>query len=321
MLMVRRYLAAAFRDCGRMELRRLLPTGAVESAVFDNAEALLAAAQGPGNWYVTLNRPRPDAVGPFRDADIERIVRLPFDFDPERPKGTNSTAEELAFAERTALNIGTLLRSFGWPSPARGMSGNGHHLLYRCSLPNDDTTRASLRRLYSALHERCTLCDPTVRNPSRIFRLYGTVNRKGPDTPARPQRRATVWVPDRWDVVRPETLTRAVDALAPLAKPRAVTRSSVPFGRGDYRTLDAVAMFQAHGKYRRDLGSGKHAVVCPWIEEHTTHGFTDTVLWERGDSGWPTFHCSHAHCHDRKLLDVLRLFGDADRYCAEVRHG
>lgn len=104
MMIVRRYLAAAFRDCGRVELRRLTAAGA-ESQVFDDAESLLAAANGPGNWYITLNRPAAAATGPFKDADIELIVRLPFDFDPPRPAGTNSTETELAQAEQAAICV------------------------------------------------------------------------------------------------------------------------------------------------------------------------------------------------------------------------
>lgn len=328
MLMVRRYLAAAIRDAFRIELRSLLRSLPPTSEVFDNVDALLEAARGKGdrNLYVTLNRPHADAVVPFNDADISTIVRIPFDFDPPRPADTNSTDAELRGAENAALETANLLRGFGWPSPARGMSGNGHHLVYRCALPNDATTKALLKRLYEGLHDRCSMFDLTVRNPSRIFRLYGTLNRKALHTRERPQRTATVWVPDRWDVVSPHALARAVDALAP-APPRVSQIQANPGrqgktcnGAGDFQTLDIVRWFTAHGLYRFDMSGGKHSVTCPWADEHSTTGKTDTVVWERGDSGWPVFHCSHAHCNGRRLLDVARIFGDAEQFCAEVRH-
>jgi hypothetical protein len=90
-------------------------------------------------------------------------------------------------------------------------------------------------------------------------------------------------------------------------------------GRGDLATLDVCAWFAAHGLLKRGLGGGKHAVVCPWLDEHSTpdapYG-TDTVVWDAESGNWPTFHCSHAHCEGRKIVHVMRLWGDADRHCA-----
>lgn len=103
-------------------------------------------------------------------------------------------------------------------------------------------------------------------------------------------------------------------------KPRA--RKARRLGRkapsaGDPKTLDIVGWFTYHGCYRRPLDGGKHAVECPWAGEHTSEGQTDTVIWESGGAGWPTFHCSHSHCVNRKLDDVAALWGDADAYCAQ----
>jgi hypothetical protein len=87
-------------------------------------------------------------------------------------------------------------------------------------------------------------------------------------------------------------------------------------GTGDYRTLDIVALFQAHGLYRRQLEDHTHAVRCPWASEHTVKGgSSDTVIFEARD-GWPGFYCHHAHCQERGIKDVIALFGDVDRFCA-----
>ena len=85
-------------------------------------------------------------------------------------------------------------------------------------------------------------------------------------------------------------------------------------------TLDVVAWFTAHGAYRRPLDAGKHAVSCPWIGDHSTGprpNGSDSVVWERSNGGWPTFHCSHDHCAGRSLLDVIALWRDADSFCAQ----
>ena len=62
-----------------------------------------------------------------------------------------------------------------------------------------------------------------------------------------------------------------------------------------------VGLFQSHGRYGRciDPAEGKHAVLCPWVDEHTVKrpaNYGDTVVWEADGEKWPVFHCSHDHC-------------------------
>jgi len=315
MLMLHRYLSAAFDDCGTIELRNLNAGGA-RSAVFNKPATLLSAAQGPGDWFITLNRPKPGVKGAFRDTDIERIVRIPFDFDPPRPAGSNSTDVELEQAEQAAIFAENLLKSFGWPSPAGGMSGNGYHLIYRVSLPNDAETRHLLSLLHNGVRNRVPESDQTVRNPSRILRLYGTTNRKGPNLPHRPQRRAEVWLPESWREVTASAFRHAAECLAPLLTPAPPPTRHKLHGRGDYSSLNVVDLFRSHRLYKGPLSGGRHAVICPWSDEHSSQGgYAETVVWERGGSGWPTFHCLHAHCEGRKLMNVIAVLEGADDFC------
>src|SRR5262249_38894958 len=57
----------------------------------------------------------------------------------------------------------------------------------------------------------------------------------------------------------------------------------------------------------------KHAVVCPWAEEHSTEGSdTSTVIFEPSEGrGW-AFKCLHAHCAGRNIQDVLQKLGIPD---------
>ena len=110
-------------------------------------------------------------------------------------------------------------------------------------------------------------------------------------------------------------------------------RAKLPQGvKGDFRTLNVVDFFTEIGLYRRCINPAerKHAVICPWHAEHTIDDLdpdtnedlapdkTDTVIWQGADGEWSSFHCSHNHCHGRKLIDVIRLYPQiADKHCRE----
>ncbi len=331
------YLEHAIRDCGRVELRHQSPAGWV-SGIFDELHALRSAVAGlasVGNLYTTLNAPPPmratnDMDGPaLRDADIAYLVRLPFDFDPVRPAGTASTDEELAAAVAQRNRFVQAMAAMGWPMPATAVSGNGGHALYRWHVPNAVEFKEMLTTLYRGLAEEFSTplvhFDATVRNPARIWRLYGTTNRKGTHTHDRPHRVAAVAIPDRWRAVAPQQVERLASAYArrapaPAQRVQDVYNCRHPRmgGRGSYSTLDVSRWFAAHGAYRRALGGGKHAVACPWVAEHSTEPGpldTSTVVWDAAGGAWPSFHCSHAHCDGRNIRDVLALWTDADAWC------
>jgi hypothetical protein len=80
-----------------------------------------------------------------------------------------------------------------------------------------------------------------------------------------------------------------------------------------------VSWFQSHDHYGRRLVEDKHAVLCPWVAEHSDQRpaeASDTVVWEASNEQWPVFHCSHAHCINRSVQDVINLWGDADSFCS-----
>ena len=329
---MRDYLSHALHDCGRLELRHATGDRWV-SGIFDDIGAMRQEIQrraGQGNLYCTVNAPLVIHAGnamtdrALTDADIAHHTRLVFDFDPVRPKDTPSTDAELhaALDARDRL-VGTLL-SLGWPMPAIAVSGNGAHALFRWRLPVTTESKDMLSVLYKGLAgdfgTDVVKFDTSVRNPGRIWRLYGTQNRKGTPTPTRPHRTATVTIPARWEALSPRQVGQLASSYARKPAPMQSTSMTGPAvrGLGDYSTLDVVGWFKAHASYRRHLGQTMHAVACPWGHEHSTEDGADstaTVVWEASGRCWPNFRCLHDHCDGRGIRDVLALWGDADRFC------
>lgn len=331
------FLEHHLRDNGRVEVRHQV-NSRWTSGLFDNLQALRSAAitlGHSGNVYLTLNEPRglvcdnDMTATALKDADILHRTRLAFDFDPVRPRGQPSSDTELAAALAVRNRCVRAMSSMGWPMPVIACSGNGGHAVYRWRAPCTPEWDQALTALYRGMQAEFSTdsvhFDPTVRNPARIWRFYGTTNRKGEATRERPHRVAWATVPDRWHAVAPQRVMQLAEMYArrrpapdaaPTARP---VVAPLYVGRGDFSTLDVQGWFAARSAYRRALGGGKHAVVCPWTHEHSNEPGpmdTSTVVWEAQGGAWPSFHCSHAHCTGRNVRHVLALWGDADRWCA-----
>lgn len=339
------YLERLFADNRLVELRH--HTGEHwEFGVFDDIEEIrkeIRKRSHIGSLYTTLNRLNPDSVRgtnsvapqsfrnrAVRNQDVTVATRIPVDLDPERPTGSNSTDAELNAAIECRNSIVATFRSLGWPMPLLAVSGNGAHAVWRTNIKADAAWREASAILYQGianhfhgiLTARGVIFDPVVRNPGRIWRLYGTTNRKAESTPERPHRIATCTLPTGpWQIVTPEQVQFVVDTWRPSVVKDETDKERQRIGNfrhggGDYRTLDIVALFQAHGLYRQPIDGNVHAVECPWKAEHTTKGgFTETVIFE-SNGGWPGFFCHHQHCSQRNIKDVIAAFGDVDRFCA-----
>jgi hypothetical protein len=84
------------------------------------------------------------------------------------------------------------LAAQGWSTPIIADSGNGYHLLYPIDLPNDDASRKLIERTLKALDglfgDESVDFDVKNFNAARIWKLYGTLARKGDPVPERPHR-------------------------------------------------------------------------------------------------------------------------------------
>jgi hypothetical protein len=203
-----------------VELRAIFKSGRIDSGYFDDFALLAEAAVAldlrgdVSGVYWTLNPVNPDCLHRAKnhlrewasrakggattsDSEILRRKLILLDFDGAgRLAGISATDGELAAAKRSAGRVANFLASRGCGAPLAAMSGNGYHLLYRTDLPNDaesaSRVKKFLRSLAALFDDEATKLDTSVFNASRICKVYGTMARKGDDTPERPHRRAAL---------------------------------------------------------------------------------------------------------------------------------
>lgn len=285
----------------------------ISSGYFDDIDAAAAAiapldaagADGPDGIYLTLNPVNPDLLArranrikpatkkdaSTSDADIIRRRWLPIDIDAKRASGISSTDQEHAAALERALSIAADLAERGWPEPIRADSANGAHLVYRIDLPNDEKSTALIKAVLAALDaiysDGAAEVDTGNFNASRIWKVYGTVSRKGDNTPTRPHRRAAILaMPDGPELVTREQLAALAMHLPPAdPAPR-------PAGRQMGEALDLAAWLRDHGIGVRDDrpysgGTLYRLDSCPFSGAHTDGAFA--IQFPSG--------AIHAGCH------------------------
>lgn len=142
--------------------------------------------------------------------DITRAMHIGIDVDPERPKGQAATEEELQEALRVRDAVAQWARDQGFSPALLGMSGNGGHLIFSIPPTAPDEIAEHLRAFVQTLKREFS--SPKVKIDStydlpRIWKIYGTLSRKGANTSDRPWRRARI------DAVNPGPNPRLLEYL------------------------------------------------------------------------------------------------------------
>jgi hypothetical protein len=303
---------------------RALTDQFIHSGYFSDPAALVRAVEpldadsSVHGIYVTLNEVNPALLSrranrikmrlgkkdsTTSDADILRRRWLPVDIDPLHPSGVSSTDEEHGLALAKSEEVARWLAGLGFPDPIRADSGNGSHLLYRIDLPNDDTALALVRGCLTTLDvlfsDERVIVDTANFNAARIWKLYGTISRKGDSTPDRPHRRSRILsAPDELKVATVEQL-RNLAARLPIetpAQPQPATakdkgldlrrwltghgldvQSEKPYSGGTLFILDQCPFSPAHkdGAFAIQFGNGGVFAGC----KHTSCG-GGTQRWQ-----------------------------------------
>lgn len=155
------------------------------------------------------------------------------------------------------------------------------------------------------------LCDPGANGPqTRMARLPVASN--GKRSPAF-RCRLACWAPDnRYSV---EQLVEGFQlTLKPVQEAKRQSHKKtlgVPPSSTSTLTLaptenPVIAALQAQGRYRANLGEGKHDITCPWVAEHTDGIDSGAAYFEPSEqSEIGGFKCLHGHCTDRHITDLL----------------
>jgi hypothetical protein len=322
--------------------------GATASGYFDQplklAEAALRYGGRAEGVYITLNPLPPDLLGRSNntlrewaktttsDNEVRRRAYLPIDLDPTRPSGISSSEAEHQAALGQARKVRAWLAERRWYSPLFADSGNGAHLLYAIDLPNDAESADLLKRCLAALAGRFdtpqVTLDRSVYNAARIWKLYGSVARKGAHLPERPHRLARlIETPDPLGLV-----TRAqLEALAALASTEAgAARRTLPLeappslaanGVRGVTEPDLLAWLAEHGAaVWQTKREGERTLYllesCPFEPGHRRKAFVSLA-----DTGALGFRCFAASCAAYHWQELRAIWGFVHPLTASAEAG
>ena len=309
-----------FRQPGEVLELRVPKAGRYKtiSGYFDDPAKLADAAVGLADEkfagiYFTINPVKPELLArasnryvkyaetTTSDADIIALHWLPIDLDAKRPAGISATDGEHDAAINKAREIRRwLIEELGWPAGAFVLadSGNGGHLNIKIDLPNVPENvaivKGSLESLDYMFSDDIVHVDVTSQNPARIWKLYGTMAKKGDSTPERPHRLAKLLdVSESFETVSKEQLD-ALKAMLPEPEEQLKT-----FSYTDGKGFDPVAYCQVHGlsvHHTKTYESGTLAVLENCIFD-SSHKLSACII------GWPngarTYRCRHFSCLDK----------------------
>jgi len=286
------------------------------------ADEIVTWAKKGSAIYVTINPVAPwliarsnstleaNATNPTADKHIARLNWLPIDSDPFRPAGIPAEDDEHTMSIRTIQDIRQwLIESQGWPAAAFATidSGNSGYLLCRIELENKQENSALVKKCLDALDYLFSndffYVDTTSSNPSRVFRVPGTMNAKGDEVGEMRTRMARVLekTPETFEVV-PRELLEILAAMLP--DPETLLKHcrenlGVRFNPVVYCQ---VYNLQVH---HTEPCEGAVLVILEECVFNPNHKLSAYII------GWPcgvmTYHCVHKSCIDKNWFDARPL--------------
>ena len=136
----------------------------------------------PDCLFRSQNRLRDGSTGDLTsDHHITHFLAFPIDIDAKRIAGISASQGELDAACAESKKISEVFEGLEIPL-LKALSGNGYHIISLIE-PFENTTENAAR--FKQLGDRVAAhfgTDTSIYNPSRIWKLYGTVTRKGDHT-------------------------------------------------------------------------------------------------------------------------------------------
>ncbi len=298
-----------------------------KNGFYDDFEALVKVADKMDTEpdvkgiYVVLNSINPDLLARKNnrvdcakdstgtgDTNIIKRRWLPIDIDPERLSGISSSDEEHKLSLEKASRIADWLAEMGFPEPIKADSSNGAHLLYRIDLDNTDENTSLIRKCIEAIAlfhtDEESKVDTTVYNASRIWKLYGTVSRKGDSIPARPHRRSKIISkPAEIKIVDVSLLEKLAD-IVPTEDD--TVDGTVPYSRYDtgynqkYPTVELGKWLEEHNieaRHKKWVNDSDMYILrkCPFSDAHVDGAYA--IQFKNGKI---IACCHHESCGGRK---------------------
>lgn len=155
------------------------------------------------------------------------------------------------------------------------------------------------------------LCDPGAKSPAtRYGRLPFASN--GKTTPAF-ECKLTEWHPERRYTIA--QIIEQLELEPPKQKGRPTRKTGTPqLEDGVYSPRlaenEVITALKQRSLYKQPLGSGKHDITCPWLNEHTDQIDSGSAYFEPSDS-YPIggYKCQHGHGDTYKIGKLLNFLG------------
>lgn len=135
--------------------------------------------------------PRPNN-GDTEDAQIKRLVMIPFDIDAEHPKDEAATEKEMEGAADDLEKVEEWTAERNLPTPYIDFTGNGYRIGLLCDLPVTADLKEKLYGIFDAVKRDTGANLDNILNLSRIIKVPGVWSIKGSNTTERPHRQSHI---------------------------------------------------------------------------------------------------------------------------------
>ena len=269
----------------------------------------------------------------IKDSDISAYRFMLIDIDPERPSGTCATEAEKQSAVSLADDILDWFITYEILNKDRVIiadSGNGIHFLVPLDFLPANTTKGKIKEILGLLDKKFSnqqaKIDVTVFNPSRITRLYGTLNCKGVNTPERPYRQSRLlYVPiEKVTGLTEENLNSLITQLQ-----TAIVNYADEAVKQKTEVSDVNPYIQAKGEewlkhynlefhpYKEDEHGTKlyPFKTCPMKEHSNTDSGACFIITKYGRC---KFKCLHASCSSKTINDFISKYPCPEEFLLKV---